>query len=234
MSGTAKGIYSDADSTMPDVSLSLSVANGSVSYPSLPEQIKNINVKSEMFIDGRNMDKSTVAVDLFHMELAGSPFDMNFDLKTPVSDPDFKGSMKGHIDLSALSKAVPMDSISLSGIIDVSVEMAGRMSALEKQQYENFRASGKLGIQNMLIAMKGYPEVKINKAGFEFSPAYASMTDANIVVGSRSDFTLNGRLSNYIPYFLKDQTIKGNLSMHSKLDRCIGDYVKNRRRQFSC
>ena len=30
-----------------------------------------------------------------------------------MSDPDFKGSMVGKIDLSALSKAVPMDSISL-------------------------------------------------------------------------------------------------------------------------
>ena len=67
------------------------------------------------------MDKTIVNVDLFHMELAGSPFDMTLNLKTPVSDPDFNGSMVGKIDLTALSKAVPMDSISLSGLIDMSV-----------------------------------------------------------------------------------------------------------------
>ena len=140
------------------------------------------------------MDKSTVDVDLFHMELAGSPFDMTFALKTPVSDPDFKGSMAGHIDLSALSKAVPMDSIRLSGIIDMSVAMAGRMSMIEKEQYEDFKASGKMGIKNMLVAMTGYPEVKINKAGFEFTPAYAAMTNTSLNVGGKSDFALNGRL----------------------------------------
>ena len=57
------------------------------------------------------MDKTTVNVDNFHMELAGNPFDMEFSLKTPMSDPDFNGSMIGKIDLTALSNAIPLDSI---------------------------------------------------------------------------------------------------------------------------
>jgi hypothetical protein len=217
LSGSAKGIYSDADSTLPDITLALSVNNGLISYPALPEQIKNINIKSEVFVNGKDMDKTVVGIDLFHMELAGSPFDMTFALKTPMSDPDFKGSMVGRIDLSALSKAVPMDSISLSGIIDMSVKMAGRMSMIEKEQYSSFEASGTMGIKNMLIAMIGYPEVKINEAGFEFTPAYAAMTNTNMNVGGKSDFALSGRIENYIPYVFSDQTIRGKLSMRSKL-----------------
>ena len=217
MSGSAKGVYSSADSTMPDVTLALAVTNGLISYPALPEQIKNINIKSDVFVDGKKMDKSIVNIDLFHLELAGSPFDMTLNLKTPISDPDFSGSMIGKIDLSALSKAVPIDSINLSGIIDMSVRMAGKMSMIEKGRYESFKASGKMGIQNMVIAMKGYPEVKIAEAGFEFSPAYATMTNTTMKVGGKSDFTLNGRIENYIPYFLSNKTIKGNLSMRSKL-----------------
>jgi hypothetical protein len=217
LSGSAKGVYSDADSTLPDVALALSVAGGSLSYPSLPEQIRNINIRSDVFVDGKEMDKSTVGVDLFHFELSGSPFDMKFKLRTPVSDPDFDGSMSGRIDLSSLSRAIPLDSISLSGIIDVSVALAGRMSMIEKEQYDNFKASGRMGIRNMVLAMPGYPEVKINNAGFEFTPAYAAMISASLNVGGKSDFTFNGHLSNYIPYIFKDQTIRGNLSMHSKL-----------------
>jgi vacuolar-type H+-ATPase subunit H len=95
--------------------------------------------------------------------------------------------------------------------------MAGKMSMIEKGQYESFKASGKMGIQNMIIAMTGYPEVKITEAGFEFSPAYATMTNTSMIVGGKSDFTLNGRIENYIPYFLSNKTIKGNLSMRSKL-----------------
>ena len=217
LSGIAKGIYSSADSTMPDITLALSVTNGLISYPSLPEQIKNINIKTDVFVDGKDMDKTVVSVDKFHFELAGSPFDMTFALKTPMSDPDFKGSMVGRIDLSALSKAVPMDSISLSGIIDMSAQMAGRMSMIEKKQFDSFKASGTMGIKNMLIAMTGYPEVKINEAAFEFTPAYAAMTNTNLNVGGKSDFSLNGHIENYIPYMFSNQAIKGNLSLRSKL-----------------
>ncbi|HSN49792.1 MAG TPA: AsmA-like C-terminal region-containing protein, partial [Bacteroidales bacterium] len=143
--------------------------------------------------------------------------DMTFALKTPLRDPDFKGSMVGRIDLSALSKALPMDSISLSGIIDMSVQMAGRMSMIEKGQYDDFKASGNMSVQNMLVAMAGYPEIKIIKAGFDFTPAWAALTNTNMTIGGKSDFSLSGRLANYIPYLLKDQIIRGNLSMRSKL-----------------
>jgi hypothetical protein len=217
LSGWAKGVYSDADSTMPDISLSMSVAGGLISYPSLPEKITNINISSDVYVDGKIMDKTTVNVDRFHMELAGSPFDMTFSLKTPISDPDFKGSMNGKIDFGALSKAIPMDSISLSGIMDMSVSMAGRLSMIEKGQYDQFKASGNINVKNMIVAMTGYPEVKINSAAFEFAPAYASMKNTSLNVGAKSDFSLNGRLENYIPYIFSNGTIKGKMSLRSNL-----------------
>jgi hypothetical protein len=216
LAGTAKGVYSDADITMPDITLDLSVKNGLISYPSLPEQIKNIRLKSDIFIDGTDMNKTTVNVHDFHMELAGNPFDMKFSLRTPVSDPDFNGSMIGKIDLTALSKAVPLDSINLSGLINMSVSMAGRMSMIEKAQYDNFKASGNLNISDMMISMAGYPEVKINEAGFEFSSAFASLKRADLIIGGSSDFILSGKLENYIPYVLKNDIIKGNLTLRSK------------------
>jgi hypothetical protein len=215
LSGSAKGIYSSVSNTMPDVTLDIAVNKGMVSYPSLPEQIKNINIKTNIFVDGKKLDNSIVKVDLFHMELAGSPFDMTFALKTPMSDPDFKGSMIGRIDLGALSKAIPMDSIKMSGLIDMSVQMEGRMSMIEKGQYESFKATGKMGIKNMNVDMIGYPAVKISDANVEFTPAYAAMTNTNLKIGGKSDFSLNGHIENYIPYVFSHKTIKGNLSLHS-------------------
>jgi hypothetical protein len=217
LNGTAKGIYSDADSTLPDISVNLAVNNGLISYPALPEKIKNINIKLNAFVDGKDMDGTTATADLFHFELAGNPFDMTFALKTPISDPDFNGSLIGKIDLAALTKAVPLDSISLSGIIDMSVKMAGRLSMIEKGQYDKFQASGTIGIQNMLVEMIGYPEVKINDAGLEFSPAFVTLTNADLNVGGKSDFHISGKLENYLPYLMKDETIKGRLALRSNL-----------------
>ena len=216
LEGIVKGVYSDADSTLPDVTLDLKVNNGLISYPDLPEKIQNIGIITNVFVDGKDLDKTTVDLSKFHFEMAGSPFDMTFNLKTPMSDPDFSGSMKGIIDLDALTKAVPIDSMTLSGIIDMSVVMAGKMSMIEKEQYSDFKAEGTMGVKNMSVAMIGYPEVKINNAGFTFTPAWTEMSNLDIKVGGKSDFLLNGRLENYIPYMFSDGTIKGNLSMKSK------------------
>ncbi len=216
LSGTARGIYSDADSTMPDIELRISINNGLVSYPSLPEQIKNINLNSELFVDGKNIDGSKIDVTRFHMELAENPFDLRFSLRTPLSDPDFDASLSGKVDLDALSKAVPTDSMYLSGLINMSVNMAGRMSMLEKKQYDKFRADGNLSMKNLLVKMTSYPDIKINNAMFRFSPSFASLEQGEINIGKKSDFSLNGKIENYIPYLFSNDVIKGNLSLHSR------------------
>jgi len=51
----------------------------------------------------------------------------------------------------------------------------------------------------------------------DFTPAWAALSNTNMTIGGKSDFMMSGRLSNYIPYLLKDKTISGNLSMRSKL-----------------
>lgn len=217
LAGSAKGIYSDADSTLPDITLNLQIRDGLVKYPLLPEQISKINMKSDLFVDGKDMDKTRLNIDAFHMELAGNPFDMTLALKTPVSDPDIKGTAKGKLNLDALSKALPLDSIGLSGLIDLSVDMEGKVSMIEKKQFEKFRASGSMNISDMKVEMKEYPEVIINTAQFKFTPAFAEMNQAEILIGKNSDFNVNGRLENYIPYILRNDVIKGNLNLRSNL-----------------
>ncbi|MBN2523155.1 MAG: AsmA family protein, partial [Bacteroidales bacterium] len=214
--GTAKGIYSDADSTLPDITLDLVVNNGLISYPSLPEQIRNINISSNLFMAGTDMDRTVVNINKFNMELAGNPFDMTFSIKTPVSDPDISGTMKGRIDLNALSEAVPLDSIDLSGTLDMSLSIAGRLSMIEKEQFDRFKALGNISAKDILVAVTEYPEVKIIQAGMEITPAYTDLKNAQIRIGQRSDFLLNGKLENYIPYLFAEDVIRGFLNLRSK------------------
>ena len=217
LSGSAKGIYSAADSSKPDFNLKLLVSNGLVSYPSLPEKISNINVDANVFVDGKVTDRSTVNLEKFHFELAGSPFDMAFLIKTPVSDPDFKGSMNGKIDLNALSKAVPMKGITLSGVIEMALTLEGRLSMIEKDQFENFTAKGTLGIKNMIYAISGYPRVEIRDALFLFTPSFARIKNFDIVIQRTSDYSITGNLENYIPYVFRKKTLKANLALHSNI-----------------
>jgi hypothetical protein len=88
---------------------------------------------------------------------------------------------------------------------------------IEKEQYEKFSASGNLGIKNMIVSMAGYPEVEIKEAAFRFTPAFAEMSKADIIVAKKSDFSISGQLRNYIPYIFKNETIKGSLVLNSRL-----------------
>jgi hypothetical protein len=217
LSGTAKGLFNSAYSTFPDISIDLIVNNGIISYPALPEKISNINVNANVFVDGKVLDKTTLSLQKFHFELAGSPFDMTFFLKTPISDPDFKGTMNGKLDLNALSKAVPMHGMSLSGVIDMALSMSGRLSMIQKEQYESFDARGTLGIRNMIYSFTGYPRVEIKDAALSFTPAFTKIESAHMIVEGKSDFSVTGNLENYIPYVLRNKILKAKLEVHSNL-----------------
>ncbi len=216
LDGAIKGVYSSTDSTLPDIDLKLLVNDGVISYPDLPEKISAVGINAVVAMDGKEMDKTVVDVTKFHFELAGNPFDMTMNLTSPISDPSITAGARGKIDLTKLQQAIPLDSISLNGLIDLSVSLSGRMSMIEEKKYEQFKADGALAISNMALEMPDLPAVKINNASFTFAPAYSELKQLNMKVGERSDFSISGKLENYIPYLFSDGIIKGNLSLVSQ------------------
>ena len=123
--------------------------------------------------------------------------------------------VKGKIDLAKLQQALPLDSISMNGLIDVSLALAGKMSMLENKKYDQFKADGALIITGMAVEMTDMPDMKISTATFDFNPAFAELKQLKMTVGERSDFTASGRLGNYIPYLFSGDTLRGNLSLSS-------------------
>jgi hypothetical protein len=234
LDGSVRGIYSSTDSILPDIEVRLNVSDGVISYPDLPEKITAINIKGEVNTGGNDLDNTTVDVSTFHFELAGNPFDMTFMLATPVSDPSLAATARGKIDLSKLQKALPLDSLSLNGLIDVGLDIDGRMSMLEAKKYDQFSASGSLTLADMTIEMPNMPAVDISEAAFSFTPAYAELNNLDMTMGEKSDVSLTGKLENYIPYFFSDGIIKGSLALRSNeidLNEILGimpaDTIKN-------
>lgn len=216
LEGTVRGIYSSADSTLPDVNATLKVSDGIISYPSLPEKITAISINGQVQTYGSDMDNTTVDVSRFHFELAGNPFDMTMKLATPMSDPSVNAVARGKIDLAKLLKAIPLDSISLNGLLDVSLDLAGRMSMIENREYDKFRAAGHLKVSDMAVEMADLPVVRIADAAFSFKPEWAELTRMTARIGEKSDVTMSGKLENYIPYLFSDGILRGTLALTSK------------------
>ena len=136
------------------------------------------------------------------------------DVKTPVSDPDFKAEAKGVLDLGMIKQVYPLGDMELNGTINADMQMAGRLSYIEKEQYDNMKASGTIGLTNMKLKMQDMPDVDIKKSLFTFTPKYLQLSETTVNIG-KNDITADSRFENYIGYVLKGTTLKGTLNIHS-------------------
>lgn len=216
MDGFAKGTYNA--SSMPAFAVNLVVKDAMFKYPSLPKSVNNINVDVHVNNPTGVLDATTIDVNKFHVEMAGNPVDLSAKVRTPISDPDITATLKGLIVLSSVSEFIPMEKTDkLSGTIKADISVAGRMSAIEQQKYENFKATGTFEIDKMDYesATLTYP-VKLNSMKMNFSTQFVELAVFDALMG-KSDIQANGKIENFMQYIFKDEALKGSFALNSKL-----------------
>lgn len=218
LSGFIKGRYNAL--SMPGFGLTLKIDNGMFQYPSLPSSVNNVFVDLNILNPDGVPDHTVIDLKKMHVEMAGAPFDAKLLLKTPVSDPDLDAFVKGTIDLTAVQKFVPLDAgTKLTGIITADLSAKGRMSAIEKQNFDQFSASGGLvvkGLEYSSSEMKSPFSMSI--LDLTFNPKNVNLNAFQAKSG-KSDFKATGTMENFIAYALKGETIKGKVSLESsKID----------------
>jgi uncharacterized protein involved in outer membrane biogenesis len=214
--GFVKGTYND--DSMPNVGLNLFVENGRFKYPDLPKSVENIQIKSSIYADMNVMDKTTVDVDKFHLEMASSPVDMTLHLRTPESDPYIDFMCKAFVDLNNVKEFIPLEEgEKVHGQIKADVNLKGNMSSVETEQYDKFYAAGQIDITNVLFDSDSLPyDLNVNNASFIFNPAYLNLAAFDAKIG-RSDLQANGKIDNYLAYALKDSLLAGVFNVSSQL-----------------
>ena len=216
LDGYAKGIYNDTK--LPAFGVKLLIKDAKFQYPSLPKSATNIQV--DLVVDNKIGDPDATVVDLnkFHVELGGNPIDATMHLTTPVSDANINAAVLAKINLASMKDVVPMEKgDDLNGMIVADVKMKGRMSAIEKEKYEEFDASGSLAITDMnyKTASLSYP-TQINKLTLLFNPKTVDLSEFDAKIG-KSDIQLQGKIENFLQYALQDSLLKGAFALKSNL-----------------
>jgi len=213
LNGDVKGTYNEKQ--MPCANLNMTVDNAMFKYPDLPKSVDNINIAAKVFYDGVVFDRTTVDVDKFHFDMAGNPFDAELHVKTPDSDMQIAAKFAGKIDFNSVADIVPLDDVTLKGLLECDLALAGRMSTLEKEQYEDFKADGMLKLSDFDYKDPDFPQgVKIASTQLNFTPKIVNLVNFDAVIG-RTDIAMNGTLENFIPFVFKDETVRGKLSLKS-------------------
>ena len=215
LNGTIKGVV--GDEVTPDVKGKLVVQNAMFSYPDLPKTAKNINIDIDYFYDGRQMDNTTVDVNKFHVEMGTNPIDIKLNLKTPVSDPFINSQITANIDLGTFSDIIPLENTELKGKINTDLDIMGKLSTIENEKYEDFKADGNILISDLYYNSPDVPKpFSLEVASLAFSPKYVEVKSFKSRLG-KSDFSLSGKVTDFIPYVLKDATIHGVLNFSANI-----------------
>lgn len=206
-----------SEESMPGFNLDLSVSNAWFQYPDLPGKVDKIGldvkVNREADID---LNNTKVDINKFHLEFAGNEVDASLKLRNMMTDPNIESKLNTFLDLSKLAEIIPTeDGESYSGIITSNIALKGNVSALEKEDYENFKATGDLKIAQMNYQTSASNYVTaIDSMLFQFAPQYLDLTYFEARIGE-SDLHADGRINNYIEYFLKDEILAGSFNIAS-------------------
>lgn len=204
----------EGNTKVPQFEVNLDVKDAMFRYPSLPAGVEKINISALVRNAGGPLDATEISVAPFDFVLAGNPFSLNATVKTPVSDPDFHLTARGKLDLGKVKEVYPLDDMQLNGLVQADLELGGRLSMVEKEQFEQMQAKGSLRLNQMKLVLKDMPPVDIQQSVFTFSPRYLQLSETTVNIG-KNDLTLDSRFENYLGYALKGSTLKGTLNVSS-------------------
>lgn len=214
MSGFIKGKM--IGDNYPPFDFKLSVVNGWFQYPNLPKSLQNINIAGHITNPGKTLDETIIDLSKFSFNMGGNPFMAQMRIAYPMSDPELKMKAVGKINLGNISEIYPLDAgTKLNGVLDMNLDLGGRMSYYDNNQYDKFTFGGKMNISNMLVEMNSLPQdVSIGAANMIFNNRYIDLTTLQMKIG-RNDLSANGKIENFVAFALHDKTLIGTLNMQS-------------------
>ena len=202
---------------LPAFELKSEVRDGSFQYSSLPKAVTDINLAARIANPGDVMDRTEVELSKFGLRMAGNALSATFHATNLASDPTFRATADGKVDLGAVKEVYPLEKgVELAGIITADVQLSGRMSDIEKSRYEQLGAKGTFVVEGLDLTLENLPPLHIRRAAATITPATMTLGEFGLTVG-RSDLSANGQLSGYLGYLLREETLSGRLYVKSDL-----------------
>lgn len=210
--GEIKGVLHGKE--LPSAKLNLQVLRANFKYPSLPKSVDNIGIALDVDFDGKVMDRTRIDLNRFHAEMAGNPVDLEAHVRTPLSDPNVRASVVGKVKLDALHEVLPLDDLTLRGLLDLSVRMAASRSQVERKQYESCELEGYVRLTDAVVKGVLPVEVQVPTLGMSLSTQRIRVEELRLRAG-RTDASLEGGLYDFLPYLMAQGVVTGDLKLRS-------------------
>jgi hypothetical protein len=209
----------------PSFKFELSAVDGWFQYPGLPKSVQNINIAADISNPGKTFDETIIDISRFSFLMGGNPFMLQLHVAYPMSDPELKLIADGKINLSNIAEIYPLQAdTKLNGLLNLHINLGGRMSYYDQNAYNKFTFGGNLNISNMVLEMSLLPQkISIKSANLNFNNQYINLNNLQLSIG-RNDLTASGKLENFVAYALHRKTLSGTLNIHSNYFN-ISDFI---------
>jgi len=216
VTASAKGVYDSIKKIIPTVDVLMSLSDGYVKSSKFPLPLQDLKFNSTVKNTSGKMAETFINVNGFSMMMDGEKF--TADLKLQNLD-DYTWDLKadGGIDIEKMTKVFPIEGMSLAGKVKANIETKGKYSDVTAKHYDRLPTSGSASLKDFKFTSKTLPyAVTITQANATFNPQKVEMKNTSGTIG-RSDFSVDGAVSNYIGYVFGKETISGNLNFNSTL-----------------
>lgn len=202
---------------MPAFQFGLNVRNAGINYPDMPSSIDNIRLDmNTQFPGGADLDNIVLDINAFQASFVDNTLDAELHMRNPMTDPYLMSKIVANVDLSTIEQVYPLEEgENLNGLLYSDLLLDGRMSALEEERYEDFKAEGSLKINDFHYESESLPEgMDIHTLSFLFSPDRLLLEDLTAQLG-QSDFAMKGEIQNYMNYVFNEEALTGTFDFNS-------------------
>ncbi|MBN1926866.1 MAG: AsmA family protein [Prolixibacteraceae bacterium] len=228
-SGKVKGLKQKKD--FPLIDVKFNILDGVLKYPGLPDELKISEASASVYKPQGNMDKMTIGLEKFNMNIADNPLSLHANFSHVTTDPYMDVKVDGIVDLATLTKVFPLEGVTLRGLFKADAAIKGNYSSIKEEDYTAFFSRGSIGLKNFYLQNNSLPKgVTIENASIEMHNQDLRIRGLEGKSG-RSDFSLSGRLANFINYAMGEGELQGRLVLTSPLID-VNEFLAGRTKKF--
>lgn len=208
------GQYNPGKKLFPKTTANLHFSNGSILTKYYPHPVEKIEVDALVSNKDGSLKTTAVSVKPVSFVFEGRPFEMKMELKN-FDNLAYSISSHGTIDVGNVYKVFSKKGLDVKGFIKANMALSGLQSDATKGHYERLFNSGTLEIRNIKINSEYFPyPFYITKGEFSFKQDKIWFDTFKAKYG-KSNFILNGYLTNIINYAIKNEPLTGTFDIKS-------------------
>ena len=210
----AKGQYNPAASQFPTLRADLALKQGYAKTKDFPEALEGL----EFNLSASNPDgkPASTAVDLraLHFAMAGEPFDVKAIVRN-LDNITYDVAAKGGIDLEKITKIFPIEGMTLTGKVKADLKTSGNMADVDAKRYDKLPTAGTVELAGFTYSSSDLKKpISISTALARFNSKEMNLETMKMTIGE-SDFQFQGQIREYLPYIMRNETLKGVLKLQS-------------------